>query len=102
VNEVNEEERYQQAKKRVEELKGFYTHLGVYLIFAVAAVAAWVVTGTVGWYFWPLAMWGIGLALHAMTVFVTEGRLDRAWEERKTRKLMGQDGTGATPAPPVS
>jgi hypothetical protein len=99
---MNEEERYRQAKKRVEELKGFYGHLGVYLIFVAAAIAVWAITGATGWYFWPLAMWGIGLALHAMTVFVTEGRLGRAWEERKLRELMGQDGTGATPAPPAA
>jgi two-component system LytT family sensor kinase len=98
---MNEEERYQAAKKRVAELKGFYTHLGVYLIFAAAAIAFWVVTGVTGWFFWPLLMWGIGLAIHAMTIFVTEGRLGRAWEERKLREYMGQDGNGANPAPPV-
>lgn len=98
---MNEEERYQEAKKRVEELKGFYTHLGIYLIFAAGAILFWVMTGARGWFYWPLLFWGIGLAIHALTIFVTEGRLGRAWEERKLRELMEQDGKGTTPAPPA-
>jgi 2TM domain-containing protein len=98
---MNEEERYKEAKKRVEELKGFYTHLGIYLIFAAAAVIFRLATGATGWFFWPLLVWGVGLAIHAMTIFVTEGRLGRAWEERKLREYMGQDGEGATPTPPT-
>ncbi len=101
---MNEQERYQAAKKRVEELKGFYTHLGVYLIFAVGWTLLQLLTGGNGWFrwfYWPLAIWGIGLAIHAMGVFVTEGRLGRTWEERKLRELMNQDGRGTTPAPPA-
>ncbi len=98
---MNEQERYQAAKKRVEELKGFYTHLGVYLIFAAGLILFQLLTGASGWFYWPMAIWGIGLAIHAMGVFVTEGRFGRTWEERKLRELMNQDGRGTTGAPPA-
>jgi hypothetical protein len=36
---MEQDSRYQSAKKRVEEIKGFYMHPGVYLIFSLAMFA---------------------------------------------------------------
>ena len=83
---------YRRAKERVEALKGFYVHLAVFLIINLGLFLLDLVTGGgASWFFWPLLGWGIGLAVHAFVVFGEEGRLGRAWEERKIKQLMDRD-----------
>ena len=83
--------RYQRAKERVEELKGFYVHLGVYSVVILGLFFIDFVDGGNWWFYWPLFGWGIGLAIHAFVTFGAEGPLGRGWEERKIRKLMEED-----------
>ena len=85
------EDRYLRAKKRVEDLKGFYTHLAVYLVVNAGLFLINFVTSDTWWFYWPMIGWGIGLAAHAVSVFYAEGRLGRDWEERKMRELMDDD-----------
>jgi hypothetical protein len=82
---------YQRAKQRVEELKGFYTHLAVYLVINLGLFLIDFVTGGGWWFFWPLIGWGVGLTIHAVVVFGVEGPLGRGWEERKIRELMERE-----------
>lgn len=83
------DERYERARKRAEELKGFYMHLGVYVIVNAALFALNMLTSPdMLWFYWPLLGWGVGMAIHAMAI-LTEGRfLGEEWQERKTRELM--------------
>jgi hypothetical protein len=89
-----ESELYERAKKRVEEIKGFYIHLGVYMVvnlglFAINMLAS---PDTL-WFYWPLLGWGVGVAIHAFTM-LAEGRLlGREWEERKVEELLQRDET---------
>jgi hypothetical protein len=87
-----QDSRYEAAKKRVEEIRGFYIHLGVYLVFAVAMFAInEIATPDRFWWHWPVLIWGVGFAMHAFAV-VTENRLfGPEWEERKVRKLLRRD-----------
>jgi 2TM domain-containing protein len=50
-------------------------------------------TGGGWWFYWPLLGWGVGLGIHALSVFAFGGRgpWDRDWEERKIRELMDRD-----------
>lgn len=98
---MNEEERYKRAKERVEALKGFYTHLAVYLAVNAGLFLINVVTSSNWWFYWPMLGWGIGLAVHAMTIFVTDGWFGPAWEERKIKEYMNERGQNAPPAPPA-
>ena len=82
--------RYKQAKERVEALKGFYAHLAVYIAVNAGLFLMSMVTGGF-WFIWPLLGWGIGLAAHAVSVFIIAGRFGPGWEERKIREYMGQD-----------
>ena len=43
------------------------------------------------WFYWPLLGWGVGLGVHALNVYVLDGRFGQVWEERKTREMMGRD-----------
>ncbi|MCK4322302.1 2TM domain-containing protein, partial [candidate division WOR-3 bacterium] len=42
------------------------------------------------WFYWPLFGWGIGLLIHAFSVFGTK-RFLRDWEEKKINELMEKD-----------
>lgn len=86
--------RYQQAKRQVERLRGFYGHLFSYL-----AVNAMIVvynynhlTPGESYFqfknFFTATFWGIGLVAHALVIILPNIGFVRDWEERKIRKLM--------------
>jgi hypothetical protein len=81
-------ERYQRARKRVEDLKGFYIHVSMYLIVNIGLIVINLLTTDNWWFYWPLIGWGIGLAAHAFAVFVEGSRFARNWEDRKLRQVM--------------
>lgn len=85
---MDTEDRLRQARKRVEEIKGLYIHLTVYLLvnvglFAIDALSS---PGST-WFYWPAIGWGIGVAIHAATVLIG-GWLGSTWEERKVQKYL--------------
>jgi len=55
-------------------------------------VINWVTPGN-WWFYWPLVGWGVGLAIHALVVFVFggSGPWGQDWEERKTREMMDRE-----------
>ena len=93
----SEEERYIQAKKHVEKIKGFYIHFAVYIIiniFLLIVIAANLDKGESFWQFGHFAtafFWGIGLVFHAMGVFLPDVVLGKKWEERKMREYMDRN-----------
>ncbi len=84
----DEDPLYQRARKRAEELQGFYIHLVVYVavntgLFAINALTR----GENGswWFYWPLLGWGIALVIHALTTF--GGLFSEDWKDRKAQQL---------------
>jgi hypothetical protein len=91
----DDEQAYARAKKRVEEIKGFYVHLGIYLIVNTMLFLINVLSDSGNyWFYWPLLGWGIGLAAHAFTVFAMGGLFGTNWEERQIRKLLEEERRG--------
>jgi hypothetical protein len=89
------DEKYEKAKKRVEEIKGFYSHLIAYVAVNVVLVIINLVTGPgYLWFVWPLLGWGIGLFFHAMGVFVFSKFPGKQWEEKKIKELMNKMDEG--------
>jgi hypothetical protein len=81
--------KYQKAKKRVGEIRGFYTHLGVYVLINAMLLLINITTSPdVLWFYWPLLGWGIGVALHALRVFGAGRWFGADWEEKKIDELM--------------
>ena len=87
---------YQQAKRQVEKLRGFYGHL-----FAYLAVNAMIVLYNYTHLkpgesyfqfknFFTATFWGIGLAAHAVTVFLPRAGFIKKWEDDKIRELMNK------------
>jgi hypothetical protein len=82
--------RYKEARAYVRKVREFYTHLAVFVIINLFLFLLDLITGSGWWFFWPLMGWGLGLAIHAYTVFVEQRFLGRAWEERKIQELLGE------------
>jgi hypothetical protein len=87
---MDEQTRYQEAKQRVEEMKGFYIHLVSYLLVnAALAVTNLLTSPEYLWFIWPLMGWGVGLIIHGISTF--GGLWGKSWEERKIREIMEKD-----------
>jgi len=106
INKMNQdyikEQQYLKAKKRVKDIKGFYSHLSVYIVINIfisgiiiygltsddysfgGAITHFGVYST--WLFW-----GIGLFFHWLGVFGFKNLLGKSWEERKIKELMDED-----------
>ncbi|HXF63945.1 MAG TPA: 2TM domain-containing protein [Caldilineaceae bacterium] len=92
---MNDEERYERARRRVQAIKGFYIHLLVYLFVNAGLLLINLLTSPGDWWFyWPLLGWGIGLAAHALAVFGAGGWFGEEWEEREIRKLLDKEKSG--------
>jgi uncharacterized membrane protein len=86
ANQMSEQEIYERARKRVEEKKGFYAHLCVYLVINILIVIIWLVTslGCYPWFVFPVGGWGVIVILHALFVFVFHK--DANWEKNAVEK----------------
>ena len=85
---MSEKELYEAARKRVEEKKGFFNHLAVYIIVNAMLVLIWAFPSGGGypWFLFPLGGWGIGITFHFLGVFVFSSKSD--WERRAVAREM--------------
>jgi len=97
-------EKSKRARRRVLKIKGFYKHL-TFFIFINGSL--WLFKDTIGvgifgevaltnpkimaWVYWNIAVWGIGLAIHAFVVFVRAPRFLKKWEERQYERFMNEE-----------
>lgn len=88
-----EQQRYEQVRKRVEALKGFYIHATAFVLVNIALFTINLLVGGGWWFYWPLIGWGIGFGAHALGVFGfgSSGPWGQDWEERKTREMMEKE-----------
>ncbi|KFC24268.1 2TM domain-containing protein [Chryseobacterium sp. FH1] len=96
INDKNEIT-YLEAKKKVKKLKGFYSHLTIYVLVNLLIVFMNIQDLKPGESYFQyknfitLFFWGIGLLAHALSVFVPQFVLGKNWEERKIRELMDKE-----------
>ncbi|MEM9361804.1 MAG: 2TM domain-containing protein [Bacteroidota bacterium] len=89
-----ENEKFKRAKKRVDEIKGFYIHLAVYVGVNVFILANIVARSDSFWewgHFITPFFWGIGLLFHAAHTFKYNPLFGKNWEERQIQKFMDKD-----------
>jgi len=92
-----QEERYLKAKDRIKQLKTFYIHLGVYIIFNSSFLAL-IYSGydikinfwQPGSFFMPSG-WGLGLAIHALIVFIPNLSIFKHWEKKKLNQFINEE-----------
>lgn len=89
---MDNSEKYFQAKKQVGRIKDFYRHLTVYSIVIISlAIINLTTSPQYLWFLWPLFWWGIGLVFHGMKVFNYMPFLGTNWEEKKINELIEKD-----------
>ena len=87
-----EEERYFKARKRVEEIKGFYGNLIAYIVVNIGLMVINLLTSPgYLWFFWPMLGWGIGVLFHGMKVFNYMPFFGKDWEEKKIKEFMDKE-----------
>jgi glycerol uptake facilitator-like aquaporin len=89
---MDEDEKYKRARRRVKELKGFYTHLIVFFVVNILlALINFISTPEHLWFYWVTLGWGIGVVMNAVSVFGIAGAMGPEWEEKKIKELMDKD-----------
>lgn len=102
--EYYESQKYLRAKKRIKEIKGFYSHLVAYIVINLflSSVIIFGLTNDDGYSFseafsnfgvysvW--IFWGIGLFFHWLGVFGFKSLVfGKQWEEEKIKEYMEQE-----------
>ncbi|WP_027075335.1 2TM domain-containing protein [Maribacter antarcticus] len=102
VKEMNKTDKMIRAKKLVQELKGFYIHLLVFIVVNIFISSATVISkvnegeslgealfsfGS----FTTATFWGIGLAFHAAKVYNFSPFFSKNWEENQIQKYIEKD-----------
>ena len=93
-NSYIEEQEYIKAKKKVKEIKDFYTHL-VVMIFALPIVITVNLMFVPNFYFFWLAGFGMlfSVVVHWLQVFgFSKLGLGKDWEENKIKQIMKENG----------
>jgi hypothetical protein len=76
------------ARRRAGAKLGLYIHAAVYIaVNAFLALVQMQTTPQVHWNLWPLAGWGLGLAIHASVVLLAASGLRERMEADELRKL---------------
>ena len=89
-----EEVQYQEALIRVKKIKGFYTHLVIYLVVNIMILIINYQDLDAGesffqWRSFTTAFfWGIGLLSHALSTFMPNWIFGKNWENRKIKEFM--------------
>jgi hypothetical protein len=89
---MDDQKRYRRALAQVRELRGFYVHLMMYVLVIGGLFSIDWLTAPPGltWFYFPAIGWGVGLAIHAATVFANR-LFGPDWEDRKVRELMDRE-----------
>jgi hypothetical protein len=89
----NENTAYYKAKKRVEELKGFYGNLMSYcIVIPFLVVINLMYSPQFQWFWFSAVGWGFGLTMHALKVFGYSAN----WEERKIKEILSKENSKQT------
>ena len=84
---------YENARKRLENLKGFYWSIIAYIIVIPFLIfvnfkTSW---NEHKWFFYPMLGWGVGLAFQAYEVYGKDKYFGKAWENRKLEEFMKEE-----------
>jgi hypothetical protein len=103
-HEFKNDESFEIAYKKVKRIKGFYSHLKVYIIVNIIIIVSslnriyignhFEIRGFQNWEIYSTAFyWGIALVIHAFTVFGPDIFFNGNWEQKKIREYMDKDAS---------
>ena len=89
----SERNAYYRAKKRVEELKGFYGNLISYCcVIPIIVFINLKFSPQFHWFWFSAGGWGFGLIMHAFKVF----GINPNWEEKKIQEILNKSDNNKT------
>jgi hypothetical protein len=96
---IQDDKKLERAKKRIKDIKGFYSHLTIYILVNLFILFAstrffsqFSIEGQEFWkYLSTPVFWGIGLLIHGLALYVPTFGFVKNWEERKMKELMDKD-----------
>lgn len=102
--EFKNDESFEIAYKKVKKIKGFYSHLKVYIIVNIIIIVSsfnriyignhFEIRGFENWEMYSTAFyWGIALVIHAFTVFGPDIFFNNDWEQKKIQKYMDKEAS---------
>lgn len=84
-----DEQKYIRAKKKVENIKGFYANLFAYVIVITFLIGVNLKFSPEFHWFWlPIIGWGIGLIFHAFGIFGLDFIFGKEWEDRIIKEYV--------------
>ncbi|MBT8256516.1 MAG: 2TM domain-containing protein [Bacteroidia bacterium] len=89
--ENNSQAKYTRAKKKLERIKSFYTHLLIYCIFVLFFIWLNLRSSDFPWALFPILGWGLGVLGHASETFDHHIPFGKNWEERKIKEFMQEE-----------
>lgn len=96
MQEPPDKQAYKRARKRAEDVAGYWSHLTSYaIVIGVLVLINLITWGGYFWAIWPAMGWGIGLLFHTVNTFGPVR--DKEWQERKAREWVARE-QGARPA----
>jgi len=85
---MDKEEKYKEARKRVKDLKGFYSHLFVYIAVNLGLFIINLLWSRDNWWFvYPLVGWGIAVLINGIMVLGVGSLFSSDWEEKKVKEI---------------
>ncbi|MDA4847918.1 2TM domain-containing protein [Hoeflea poritis] len=83
-----------EALEYVRDIKGFYSHLAVYVVAVIMmAVANLFIHPNYPWFLWPALGWGLGVLSHGVSVFEVFSLFGVEWEKRQVEKRLQRNRT---------
>ncbi len=80
------------AIEYVQDIKGFYTHLAIYIgVLIIFLVINLVASPEEYWVHLPALGWGIGILVHGLCVFEVFNILGPNWERKQIEKRLGKN-----------
>ena len=84
------------ALERLAQKREFRTHLVIYWLVMTLLITIWLITtgpGSAFWPIWPMLGWGLGVAIHGVTVFSdrepTEDEIEAEAARLRARRARG-------------
>lgn len=88
-----EDEKYIRAKKKVAQMRKFYSGLTKYVLVIglLAGINYYQNEWAYAWFLWAAFGWGIGLVFRAIKTFDLNPFFGKDWERRKIEEYMRQE-----------
>ena len=101
-HEFSTDESYNLAYRKVKRIKGFYSHLKVYIIVNVIIIISGINRNVIGdfeiltWHtFSTAACWGVFLLAHGLSVFGRDLFFNDDWEQKKIQEYIAKEKANA-------